>query len=275
MKLEKIGNISFLTFSIFENENLKAAVSTRNGGVSKGYFKSLNMKFLDGEESWRVIENRRRFCKSLNISSNDIVACDQVHSSNIRIVTKKDRGRGALSIKDSFHGYDGLITNESDIPLTMCFADCTPVFIYDKVFDVIALCHAGWKGTVGNIVGKAVEIMKNKFGTNPKNIIAGVGPAIGRKAFEVGEEVQKEFLKLFNNKEIALISKYGKKGKYFIDLEKANSLLLIKSGVISENIECADFCTKTHSDVLYSYRKDFGKTGRHMAIFMMKSKREC
>ena len=150
--------------------------------------------------------------------------------------------------------------------------DCTPIFLYDKVNNVIALCHAGWRGTVGNITGKAVDIMKTDFGTNPENIVAGIGPAIGQDSFEVGKEVYEEFLKIFDKNEMNLISYEGNNGKYFINLEKANELLLVKSKVNSKNIECADFCTKTHSDILYSYRKDNGKTGRHMAVFMLKNR---
>lgn len=274
MNLNKINDIEYFSFSIFENEPIIAAVSTRFGGVSQGCFKSLNMKFLEGDSIENVVENRKRFCDVLGIKSQDIIACDQVHGNNIKIVGKEYKGKGALDFESCFKGYDGLITNEVNVPITMCFADCTPIFLYDKVDCVIALCHAGWKGTVKNIVGNAVNIMKEKFNVKTENIIAAVGPAIGQDAFEVGEEVQKEFLKIFTEEEMQKISYKGKNGKYFINLEKANSLLLVKSGIKFENMECADFCTKTHSDILYSYRKDKGKTGRHMAILMIKNERD-
>ena len=272
MNLNKFENISFLSFSIFKNKPLIAAVSTRSGGVSSGRFSSLNMKFLEGEKSENVVENRKRFLKVFDISYKNIIACDQVHGTEIKTVTGKDKGKGALSPNSCFHGYDGLITNELNVPLTMCFADCTPIFLYDEVNNVIALCHAGWRGTVGNITGKAVDIMKTDFGTNPENIVAGIGPAIGQDSFEVGKEVYEEFLKIFDKNEMNLISYEGNNGKYFINLEKANELLLVKSKVNSKNIECVDFCTKAHSDILYSYRKDNGKTGRHMAVFMLKNR---
>lgn len=151
MTIQKRNGVSYLTFDVFENAPLTAAVSCRDGGVSQGFFTSLNMGLHVGDDPSLVVENRKRFFDALGADSRTLINCSQVHGTHIEIVGKEDCGRGALSLDTAIPDTDGLITNEANVPITMNYADCTPLFFYDPK-GVIALSHGGWRGTAGNIV---------------------------------------------------------------------------------------------------------------------------
>ena len=191
--IEKEG-VSFVSFRLFAPyKDLTAAVSTRLGGISTGDFKSLNMSFSTGDDKEAVKENRRRYFNALGISIKDLVGCNQVHGVHIEQVTKKDCGRGVEGKEDALPGCDGLITNEPGVALTMNFADCTPLLFFDPVRKAIGLAHGGWRGTAGNIAGLTVEKMKEAFGSEAKDILAAIGPAMGPDRFEVGDDVIQGF----------------------------------------------------------------------------------
>ena len=246
--IEKEG-VSFVSFHIFAPyKDLTAAVSTRLGGISTGDFKSLNMSFSTGDDKEAVKENRRRYFNALGISIKDLVGCNQVHGVHIEQVTKKDCGRGVEGKEDALPGCDGLITNEPGVALTMNFADCTPLVFFDP------------------IAGLTVEKMKEAFGSEAKDILAAIGPAMGPDRFEVGDDVIQAFTNLFGKTEVLDLYKPTKEGKYLFNMWEANRRLLLRAGLQKDHIEGADICTHTHTDLFFSYRKEKGKTGRHMAV---------
>ena len=269
LPVQNKGYISFLTFSIFQGLPLKAAVSCRKGGVSRPPFTSLNMGLHVGDRVEDVLENRKRYCRALGLDEGLLINCRQVHGTHIEEVSEEDRGRGAFSLDTALPDTDGLITSSPDVPLTMNYADCTPLFFYDPVRKVCALSHGGWRGTAGDIAGKTVSLMVERFHSRREDILGAIGPAIGLMDFEVGKEVIDAMRPLFSRAEWPSLFREKGNGKYLFGLAKANHYLMRKAGLLENHIEDCHISTWTHNDFFYSYRKEKGKTGRHMAVLMM------
>lgn len=254
----------------FKNENLIAAVSTKNGGVSTGAYHSLNMGFSADDAPEKVRENRKRFFDVLGIIPERLVNCALVHGIHMEKVGKADCGRGAQDFTSAIPACDGLYTNEKNVPLGLNYADCTPILFYDPVTSSIAVAHGGWRGTAGNIAGEAVRHLQESYGAEPKNIKVGIGPAIGKSVFEVEKDVVEAFEKIFDEEEMKRLSAPKGEGKILIDLPLANRMLMERAGILPENIEDCGICTYCRNDLFYSYRKAAGRTGRHMAVMMLK-----
>lgn len=268
--IEIRNGIPFVTFSLFQKAGgLAAAVASRRGGVSCAPFDALNMSFSTGDAPEDVRENRRRFLSLLHIPPEDIVSCHQVHGTHIEEVGAADRGRGALDAESALPETDGLMTNEKGVPLTMNFADCTPLLFYDKAHHAAAVAHGGWRGTAGDIAGKMVRRMTERYGTDPAELLAGIGPAIGGCSFEVGEDVIGAFETLFDRADMETLARPRGGGKYLFDLPEANRRLLLRAGLLPHHIESCGLCTYCRDDLFFSYRKSGGKTGRHMAAAML------
>ena len=151
--------------------------STRLGGVSEGMFSSMNLSFTRGDKETAVRENFERLAAAVGFSTEDIVCSDQTHTTNIRVVTAEDRGKGILRDRD-YTDVDGMITNVPGIVLATFYADCVPIYLADPVSRSIGLLHSGWKGTVHNIIKNGIRAMKKTYGAKPANILAGIGPYI-------------------------------------------------------------------------------------------------
>ncbi|MCL2415734.1 MAG: peptidoglycan editing factor PgeF [Defluviitaleaceae bacterium] len=244
----------------FEFENLSATglvrhgFSTRIGGVSKGHHASLNLALKPGDDFENILENFRRICIAMGSDMDNVVISHQVHKTNIRDVTQKDRGKG-LKIERDYQEIDGLITSERNLILTTHYGDCVPLLLLDVEKRVIAGIHAGWRGTLANIAGKAVAKFINNYNSNPRDILVGIGPSISAKNFEVRADVYEKFQKtlpvsadfIYNGKDA---------DKRNMNLWGINRCLLEMSGILSENIECAELCTFENPDLFYSHRRD-------------------
>lgn len=260
------GNVVYYQFEIFENVPgmVKHCFSTRKGGTSTGCYSSMNLAFRDDKRE-NVINNFMTICNSIDVDYKNIVFSSQIHKANIYNVTEKDVGKGLLresDIKDT----DGLITDRRNIVLTTFYADCVPLFFLDPVKRVIALSHSGWRGCVGKIGPKTVERMAGDYGTNPGDVLAGIGPSIGRCCFQVDLQVVLEFK---NN--IPFSGKYiyndeSETGKYRIDMQEINKQMLINASVREENIETAGICTKCNSDLFFSHRAMGNERGSMAAL---------
>ncbi|MBQ4569326.1 MAG: peptidoglycan editing factor PgeF [Ruminococcus sp.] len=265
MTLHK-GEVPFLTYNkLSEIPFIRHAFSTRLGGVSKGEFSSMNLSFGRGDADENVTENYKRLCKAAGFEYESLTASAQVHETVVRKVTAPDRGVGIYKPRD-MHSVDALVTNDTGVTLVTYYADCTPVFFVDTVNRAIGLAHAGWRGTVGEISRKVVEMMHREFSTNPDDLICAIGPVIGKCCYEVSADCAAEFSKLFGN-ESPVITPGNKEGKYMVDLAFANKLILMQAGVKEENITLSDLCTQCSSDLLWSHRATNGKRGT-MAAFM-------
>ena len=264
------NNLWYGKFSVFPEDKVIHAVSTRFGGVSKAPFKSLDLALHVGDEAKSVAENRRRFCQGLGLDAARMTTCQQVHGNNIACITQAEIGAGAYTLENTVQDTDALITNLPGVPLTLFFADCTPIMIYDPVNNAVGIAHGGWRGTAGAIAFHTVKAMAQAFGTNPRDCLASVGPSIGPCCYEIGDEVAQQFEKVFLDASELILHRDEASGKYHLDLWLANALMLQRAGVQMCNIDMADTCTSCNSEVFFSYRADHGKTGRIAALIALK-----
>ncbi|SDK41110.1 peptidoglycan editing factor PgeF [Natronincola ferrireducens] len=251
----------------FEKTNIvKHGFSTRLGGVSKGAYTTLNLGLKTKDNKEDVIKNINFFCKTINTSFCNLVLADQVHGDSIKIVTQEDRGKG-IHYKRDYEGIDGLITNQRGLALMTFHADCVPLLFLDPVMKVVAASHAGWKGTMMKIGQKTVAKMIKEFGSNPQDILVGIGPSIGQCCYEVSEDVIKKFNTNFTQPCNFAIATTGE--KYLLNLWEANRLQLEEIGVLHRNIIVSNMCTACGEDLFYSHRRDKGLTGRMASIIQL------
>ncbi|MCX5750644.1 MAG: peptidoglycan editing factor PgeF [Candidatus Saganbacteria bacterium] len=200
--------------------------------------------------STREFKDLPSFLTTLNLKETEVVQAEQVHGENRCWVKGLDAGK-------TIPGVDALITKEKNLPIIVRTADCVPILIYDPVKSIIAVVHSGWKGTLLRIVQKTIE----NIGSDPADLKIGIGPAIGKCCYEVGEEVISKLKKEFGGWEKYL---NGKK----LDLVSLNKDQLLELGVKEENIEIKEMCTACNNDIFYSYRKDGPTTGRIYSLLM-------
>ena len=168
---------------------------------------------------------------------------------------------------------------EKDKPnkiLSLTYADCTPIYLFDYNKKVIGNIHSGWKGTLTRIVKNAIEEMVQKHGCNPKNIICAIGPTIRKCHFEVESDVKDLFFNEFKTLEnIDDIIQYrgmvSDKDKYMIDTVEINKQVMKSMGILEENILDSKLCTVCNSDKFHSYRVDRDLSGRNTALICLKN----
>ncbi len=269
-ELRQRQGVWYCVIPSFERTGLVShGFSTRKGGVSSQQYGTLNLGFNKGDSQDAVMENFLRFCRALDINPHDTVFSDQVHGDKIMVVGGGDRGKGAFRESDILR-VDGLMTQEPQVALVTFYADCVPLFFLDPVHRVIALSHAGWRGTVACIGSKTLEEMRREFGTRPEECLIGIGPSIGPCCFEVDLPVAQQFAKVFDKYEDIIIKPGLEPGKYRVDLWMANALQLEEMGVPSHHITVAGMCTGCREDLFFSHRRDKGRTGRMAAMLMLK-----
>lgn len=247
------GVVSY-TFDSLVGQPVLAHVSTRHGGVSPAPWASLNFSVARGDDPERVRENRARFAQAIGVDPNSPVACRQVHGTG---VAKVDWDQAGIAQE----GADALITDAVGLPLSVVFADCVPVLLYDPVCHALGVCHAGWRGTVNGAAAATLWAMRAAYGSDPNSMLACIGPSIGPDSYEVGDEV------------VALAHvKLPEAGRYFhypngagrrayFDLWRANADQLVAEGVARAHIEIAGIDTAQRTDDFYSHRGEQGRCG--------------
>lgn len=264
-KVNKKNQLVYLTYPKFEETGIvNHCFSTKIGGVSQGIYESLNLGFNRGDDNDNVIKNYNIICDAIDIDYRSLVLSNQVHDVNIKVVNKDDRGKGIIRESDII-GIDGLITNESKVPLVTLYADCVPLFFVDPIKKAIGLSHSGWKGTVNRIAEATIRKMNKEYNSRPEDILVGIGPSIGPCCFEVGKEVVDIFEERFPNNKEEIIRCMD--GNYYIDLWKTIIITLLESGINKSNIAVTDMCTKCNKEIFFSHRGHNGKRGS-LAAFM-------
>jgi purine-nucleoside/S-methyl-5'-thioadenosine phosphorylase / adenosine deaminase len=225
-------------------------VSTRAGGVSDGRCESLNVSYSVGDDAANVDTNLDRVADAVGTRREDLFAAYQVHGREVTLVSEDTAPRPRCDV---------LITRSPAKTLMLRFADCAPVLLAEPRQRVVALAHAGWRGTAARAAGAAVEALADGFGSRPSDIVAGVGPAIGPCCYEVGADVLSAF------EDRAWLFSGGK-----LDLWEANRQALIEAGVPPENIEVAGICTRCQSKRFFSHRANGGQpAGRFAALIRL------
>ena len=258
-----------LTLSVpsFDDTGLcLTAFTTRLGGVSKPPLDTMNLGFGRGDERGAVLENYRILGEKLGFDHTRVVAFSQVHKADVCVADASFAGEAFLPDKREF---DAVITNVPNLPIATYHADCVPVFLLDPVCRVVGVAHAGWRGTAQKTPAAAVRKMQEVFGTNPKDVLAGIGPAISKSSFECHTEVPDAMLASYGETARKYITD-DKNGKFHVDLQGLSAESLLECGVCDKNITVAHECTVEKSDIYWSHRATGGVRGTMAAIIMLK-----
>jgi polyphenol oxidase len=256
---EKNG-VKVLICRPLENAGFVNGFSTRLGGVSQFPENSLNLAGYDEDSADNIEENRRRFLEVFG-DHYALASCWQTHSADVRIVKKLE------DAKDGNQKFDALVSNLKKVLVGVKTADCVPVLLGDAKTKSFAAVHAGWRGTVNSIVVRAIETMRENYGTNTKDLICAIGPAASCRNYEIGQDVIDAFEENFSACENLFHT--TREGHALIDLHLANKEQLQSGGVKPENIFAAPLCTIERTDLFFSYRvekKLYGKTGRLLSV---------
>ncbi len=167
---------------------LTVAVSTRHGGTSTGVYESLNLGLHVGDDPDRVVANRDRAARAFGVTLDQMVFAGQVHGVTTALVGPDEAGRGTRAEADALPATDALVTTSADLTLAVLVADCVPLVLTDPAAGVLAVVHAGWRGTAAGVVGHALEAMGH-HGAQPPRVVAYLGPAVAPERYQVGEEV--------------------------------------------------------------------------------------
>ena len=291
--LRRAGGLQILEAPAFAALDwLVHGFSTRSGGVSEitstngapraKNDRVLNLGFTDWDSRARVFENRKKFFHAIGAEKMRAVTLRQIHSDSAVRVDSSD-----LAAKEAPRG-DALFTRHPGILLAVQTADCIPILLADTKLHAIAAIHAGWRGTLRRIAAKTLGRMQMEFGTQPEDVIAALGPGIGRCCYEVGSEVARDFDAQFPNAREwfdgpfdALASGENDPNwlpwltmkppghqppplRVHLDLIAANRAILADAGIPGRQISSSDLCTACRTDLLFSYRRE-RTTGRMIA----------
>jgi YfiH family protein len=214
---------------------------------------------LTGEDLEKAERNQAQLAKVTCIDVNRFVFPRQTHSDNIQIIDSSEQ----RYIADT----DALIIRQKGICICIQTADCVPILIFDHVKNVIAVVHAGWRGTVNRIVQKTIGTMENELGCNPAGMVAAIGPSISPGVYEVGEDVYSQVIGKLPECEKILENKGN--GKMLLNLWEANRLLLLDVGINPEKISVAGLCTYSLPELFFSARYSGQSCGRIVSAMML------
>lgn len=224
--------------------------TTRQGGCSTGNYAAFNINGYCGDDEVHIAANKVALCGLLGIDSNRLVMPHQVHDCVVRRIDGPQQG--------VIEGVDAVMTDVPQLCIGVSTADCIPVLLYDSTHRAVSAVHAGWRGTVLRIVQKAVEAMRDTYGTAPADLQAVIGPGISLDSFEVGDEVYNQFLSAgFDMQPIS-----RRDAKWHIDLPMCNRLQLMEAGVPADHIQMTNICTYQQYDRYFSARRLGIQSGR-------------
>lgn len=240
--------------NLSEIPKIKHFVSERTAAQGKEF----TLSYSSSPDKELVRANRAKLADAMGVQPDRLVMPSQVHKTRIVTVTSS-------TSKDELMETDALITSEKGICIAVMSADCVPILLYDTENHVCGAVHSGWKGTVARILEKALNKMKEQFGTTGKNVIAGIGPSVSQPSYEVGEEVVLAVRKSFSNAADLMIPLPANKAK--LNLWDANKIQLLEFGVPESQIEISDLCTVLNNNYFFSARK--GDSGRFAAGILL------
>lgn len=244
------------------------AFTTRTGGVSRPPYATLNLGLSVGDEPAAVQENRRRFFALLGVDASRVVRVRQVHGDAVLAVDEAlERKPGfPRALLDEGYRYDALVTDRPALALVVSTADCVPILIADGRRRAIAAVHAGWRSTVRRIAERAVEALKGRYGTDPADCVAAIGPGIGGCCYEVDAPVVEPLSRALLTWKETLRPRGD--GRWLLDLAEVNARILTEAGLRPEKIHRTGLCTACRPDLFFSHRGEGGRTGRMMNAIM-------
>lgn len=238
--------------------------SRQGPGDSRDAFAFLNMGLRTGEDPRLVKKNHRLFLEGVGLGGSPLVTGEQVHGS---LVAQVGPSRDFRVVP----GADGLVTDGEGVVLSLFSADCALVFLVDRRGRAVGIAHAGWRGAVAGIAGEAVRKLKEGFGSQPRDLLAGISPCIGACCFEVRDDVVGA-LREAGLPEKELLTPAPGGDSWYLDLKALNIWQLRRAGVPAGSIFSTSLCTSCRRDLFYSYRRDKGITGRMMGYIYVERK---
>lgn len=245
--------------------SLIAGFTTKNGGVSEKPFVSMNTAFHVFDREDKINQNRQILAEHIQMEVSNWIGCEQTHEYFIKKVGREQIGVGAKDYQSALKHTDGLYTNETDVLLTLCFADCVPIFFFAPKYHLVGMAHAGWKGTVSGIGLRMVQEWMEKEGVQPDEILAVMGPSICQNCYTVDKKVI-DLLEEILEEQTKTAYNQITESQFQLDLKLANELILRKAGLPPENISTTAYCTSCDHSLFFSHRRDRGKTGRMMGM---------
>jgi YfiH family protein len=250
-------------------DGLVHGFSTRRGGVSRPPFDTLNLGLSVGDDPARVRENQRRFFGTLGVGPEQVVRVRQAHGDQVLVVDDALARRAGFPgvLLDEAPRYDGLITDRPGLALVVSTADCHPLVLWDRRRGAVAAIHAGWRSTAKRLVSKTLARMRERYGTDPADCAAGIGPGIRGCCYEVDEPVMAAVRAATEDWAACVVPRGA--GKWLLDLAAVNRRLLAEAGVPPSQTFDAGLCTACRRDLFFSYRAESARTGRMMNAVMM------
>jgi hypothetical protein len=245
----KVGQLQAYRFpALSETQH---AVFTRKGGFSPAPWTGLNLSQSVGDSAQNVTANFKLACQSVSISPLRTASSQLVHGDEVVVISDFSQQHRGLPEADI------LITRIPGLTLTMRFADCVPLMFFDRVTRSVGLAHAGWRGTLKNVMGVTVNAMRYHFDSRPENLTVVIGPSIGPCCYRVGEDVfDAAGAALENSRSFFRQTETG----LFFDLWRANLYQAREAGL--KDIALSRICTACRTDEFFSHRAERGKTGR-------------
>ncbi len=228
---------------------------------------SLNTAFHTEDYAENVLENRRRFFEIFNYDYRKIVSAIQVHGTDIAVMDLANLGEGALP-DSARQKSDAIITTERGLSLAAYAADCLLIYVVSTDKPLVALAHAGWRGTLDEMGPKLVRFIKQQYGLQPEQLLVSLSPSICSECYRVDHDTAMNFFDAGWKEPIYIKSEED--GTYKLDLKAINRKQLYRCGVKINNLDHSSLCTSCHEDLFYSYRRDQGNTGRMIGFAALK-----
>jgi YfiH family protein len=269
-RINKIHSIQYYESSLLsECDFLTHAFCTRLGGASEDDYASLNMSFKEGDLESKVLQNWHRLAMAFAIPLDQFLTLNQVHGNDIFVI----KPFGDYFPSDGALNFDAIVTSRTNLAICIKTADCVPVFIVDRVKKIIAVIHAGWKGTALEITAKVIRLLIEKYGSSPREILTAIGPSIGQCCFEVDSATANAFFEQKNNE--AFLFPGARPNKWMLDLAEANRQQILNCNIPEANIDVSNLCTSCRQDLFFSHRGSGGITGRQVNFMMIKGDIPC
>lgn len=260
----------FLQILALEQLSISHAFSTRKGGVSSPPYHTLNLGLSVGDDSAAVHENRRRYFGALGLQLSRVVRVRQVHGNDVLVVEEALAGHDRFPrlLLDDDYFYDAMVTDIRGLSLTISTADCLPIFVVDPCRPAVGAIHAGWRSSVKGIVEHTLGKMHDKYGTDPGDCYAALGPGIRGCCYEVDEPVINSLRRAC--KEWYACVRSAGENRWMLDLATLNMAILQEGGLRQDRVFDTDLCTACRSDLFYSYRAEKPTTGRMMSVIALR-----
>lgn len=262
MKLVRKGKISYLQPGGLP-ATIEAGFTTRNGGVSRPPYHSLNLGLGTDDQLPSVEGNRSTLTRSFDLSPHQLLTVKQVHGNDILLVDEPNPDLNHfLSVE-----VDAIITNQPEIMLGVLTADCIPILIWHPTQKIGAAIHAGWRGAASGLIQKVINAIGKNFNIPAAELRAAIGPGIGAHKYEVDRPVRDAFRQgtgFWEN-----ISEETRLGHWKLNIPLSCQLQLEQVGLKQQNIDVAEQCTCCHAELFFSHRRDQGVTGRQLGFIKL------